>query len=546
MGRADFRHCHFSPSTPRIDSTKAPFRGGPIAEYNFEGTIFTERADFSGAAFAGLADFRRVTFADLADFRGVTFSEHAFFGRVTFAERAKFDRVTFAEHAYFRDADFARRAHFGGAAFAGRVDFSGADFAEKADFKDATFNKRVVLGMLSADWFVLDGARFEQYSLIEVLAETVSAVGARFDAGVELRVGYARVSLRRTFFGAPSSLTGVPEAGALTADPAWADLVGLTARPMSNKLPRAITRKRVNVWLDRRSVTARSVQRGGIEDWMPQLYSLQEADVAQLTVADVDLLWCRFAGAHHLDELRVEGMAPFNRTPGWRIGWAWPPVWRWGERRVLAEEHPWRAQRRKYGGWADRFPDLNWKMPSPDVGAERLAVLYRSLRKAFEDGKNEAGAGDFYYGEMDARRHAPSTSRAERLVLTAYWLVSGYGQRASRALALLAATIGVLFALLTTYGLPENSAAQQIVVPAGQVTGVLEIKAAPAVLPPAGQRWTADRAGRAIRVVLGSVVFRDTDQRLTPAGVWTVMAGRALGPLLLALAALAIRARVKR
>ncbi len=51
---------------------------------------------------------------------------------------------------------------------------------------------------------------------------------------------------------------------------------------------------------------------------------------------------------------------------------------------------------------------------------------------------------------------------------------------------------------------------------------------------------------KAIRIPRSSVVFRDTDQKLTPAGSWTVMAGRALGPLLIALAALAIRARVKR
>jgi hypothetical protein len=36
----------------------------------------------------------------------------------------------------------------------------------------------------------------------------------------------------------------------------------------------------------------------------------------------------------------------------------------------------------------------------------RLAVLYRQLRKAQEDAKNEPGAADFYYGEMEMRRLA--------------------------------------------------------------------------------------------------------------------------------------------
>ncbi|RLK58400.1 pentapeptide repeat-containing protein [Actinokineospora cianjurensis] len=581
VGRADFQHCRFTPPpAPHTSSdSAADFRSVTFAERanffgstftrgadfsgatftkganffgstftrgaDFSGATFTESADFSGATFTWVANFRSATFtkgADFsgatftwgADFRSATFTWGADFSGATFTWGADFFGATFTWGADFRGATFTGGANFIGATFTRSVDFRSATFTGSVDFRDATFCTGVVRGLLVANRFVLDGARFEQHSIVEVAAGEFSAVGARFDGGVELRVGYAQVSLRRAFFGAPSSLTGLPAPFA------------------SSEAPRGVTPGQVRVWVAERVGVGRSVRRGGVEEWVPRLLSVQETDVAQLTVADVDLSGCRFAGAHHLDELRVEGVAPFNRPPGgWRVGWAWPPVWRWSERRVLAEERLWRAQHRKHGGWSEELPDLHPEMSTLWVGPERLAVLYRSLRKAFEDNKNEAGAGDFYYGEMDARRHAPSTSRAERLVLTAYWLVSGYGQRAGRALALLVATVGVLFALLTTYGLPDNSATQQVIVPAaptaGQVsTGVLEVRPAPTALPPAGQRWTADRAGKAIRVVLGSVVFRDTDQRLTPAGVWTVMAGRALGPLLLALAALAIRARVKR
>lgn len=108
----------------------------------------------------------------------------------------------------------------------------------------------------------------------------------------------------------------------------------------------------------------------------------------------------------------------------------------------------------------------------------------------------------------------------------------------------------MLAGLLAGWGLPDTAALQQVTVPAtvsGQAQPVtLEIIPAPATLPPLNQRWTTDRAGKAVRLALGSVVFRDADQRLTQAGGWTVMAGRAFGPLLLAMAALAIRARVKR
>src|SRR6266849_10072805 len=83
-----------------------------------------------------------------------------------------------------------------------------------------------------------------------------------------------------------------------------------------------------------------------------------------------------------------------------------------------------------------------------------IAGLYRALRKGREDAKDEPGAADFYYGEMEMRRHAhgqPDGSdgargRVDRGVLTAYWLVSGYGLRAWRALAWLAG-ITVAFAV---------------------------------------------------------------------------------------------------
>ncbi len=70
-----------------------------------------------------------------------------------------------------------------------------------------------------------------------------------------------------------------------------------------------------------------------------------------------------------------------------------------------------------------------------------------------------------YYGEMEMRRRARRTSggpadspastlsrgRVERRILTAYWLVSGYGLRAWRAvacLAVLTAPLAVLFYLV--------------------------------------------------------------------------------------------------
>jgi hypothetical protein len=108
-----------------------------------------------------------------------------------------------------------------------------------------------------------------------------------------------------------------------------------------------------------------------------------------------------------------------NKDPTRSNRWAtrqWCPVW----------------LHRSYGKeWLEKLP------------AGQIAGLYRALRKGREDAKDEPDAADFYYGEMeiDAPPRRPPTDnptgeasrgQVERGILTAYWLVSGYGLRACR------------------------------------------------------------------------------------------------------------------
>ncbi|MFB7008709.1 MULTISPECIES: hypothetical protein [unclassified Streptomyces] len=90
------------------------------------------------------------------------------------------------------------------------------------------------------------------------------------------------------------------------------------------------------------------------------------------------------------------------------------------------------------------------------MGPARLAPVYRSLRKAFEDGKNEPGAADFYYGEMEMRRADEESPRAERWLLAAYWALSGYGMRATRALGWLIAAMTITIGVMMLWGLPAH------------------------------------------------------------------------------------------
>ena len=274
-------------------------------------------------------------------------------------------------------------------------------------------------------------------------------------------------------------------------------------------------------------------------------------------LGDVSLADCRFNGAHNLDQLRMEADVAFGLSPA-RVGWE--------QRQVIAEESAWRAnasmaqtrRRHLHSRWAaPRWPDWAGSGTPAVLKPGAIAGLYRALRKGREDAKDEPGAADFYYGEMEMRRHARGQGdsgprgRAERGVLIVYWLVSGYGLRAWRALAALVVLAVIITTALVGSGLAASAPPQHL---AGTITSSPDnrtridaaISTATPELPPAGQRWTAQRTQTALEVTLDSIVFRTTDQPLTTAGIWTTDAARVLGPTLLVLALLAVRNRVKR
>jgi hypothetical protein len=147
--------------------------------------------------------------------------------------------------------------------------------------------------------------------------------------------------------------------------------------------------------------------------------------------------------------------------------------------------------------------------------AREIANLYRALRKGREDLKDEPGAADFYYGEMEMRRKATPSVSVERAVLTLYWLVSGYALRAWRAVT----ALGVILLL----------AAWLFVHRHGFVNSQATF-------------WSALRYSS--RTAIGLLPKNQPD--LTPFGEVLQISVRVLVPVLLGLAALSLRGRVKR
>jgi hypothetical protein len=152
--------------------------------------------------------------------------------------------------------------------------------------------------------------------------------------------------------------------------------------------------------------------------------------------------------------------------------------------------------------------------------------LYRELRKGLEDKKDEPGAADFYYGEMEMRRQGKRqefhrtrglSAATEYAILTVYWLVSGYGLRACRALASLAAVVLASSAMFALWGFDGTSGLNEL----------------PTALLFSTQVATA--------------LLRNPDPRaLTTFGEWIQIMLRLTGPVLLGLALLSVRSRVKR
>ena len=223
------------------------------------------------------------------------------------------------------------------------------------------------------------------------------------------------------------------------------------------------------------------------------------------------------SGLRRPEQLRLEGRCVFAPTPrGWHRRWG-IRLWRWSAREALFEEHLWRASNAAPGprdGWARLSDD-----DAEDIGTsnpDRLEVLYRQLRAVFEGASNEPGAADFYYGEMEMRRHAAHRG-SERWLLGWYWFLSGYGLRGSRALGGLVALILSAAFVLQYTGFPGQVPSYRYcaLYAAGSVVSVsLASNHLPAVLT----GW-----GDIIRIVL-----------------------RIAGPVMLGLAALAVRGRVKR
>ncbi|MFI0020088.1 pentapeptide repeat-containing protein [Streptomyces griseus] len=508
--RASFREASFSHDASFVGSVFS-------SDADFTASTFGRNAGFHGAAFSGDAKFRDAVFSLQARFDRAVFSGIADFDSATFSYRSRFDRATFSGNAVFSATTFGAFANFQWAIFSARTRFARATFSALAAFSGAQFEASSHLGpLVCRSRVTLDGAVFEQPVKLEIAAQVVSAERTRWASTAVLHLRYAELDLTDAVFEYPIMIVARQD-------------------PFRSFDPRS------------RRARPTDVPENLLSDREPtvHLVSMNGVDAAHLALQDVDLSACRFTGAVHLDQLRVDGWCTFASAPS---GWGKQFPWRWSRRNTLAEEHYWRVRTARNSGQAVA---RGWARPAhnaPELRPAAVAALYRQLRKSLEDGKNEPDAADFYYGECEMRRHDVTRPWAERALLGSYWALSGYGLRAGRALGWLGGAVVVTVAVLMLWGLPVDDPKP---VTTGRQSGqdITLTTDSPDPVNPTGplhERVTTERFEKSLRIVINSVVFRSSGQDLTTAGTYTEMTSRITEPVLLGLAVLAIRNRVKR
>jgi len=541
----------------------------------FDSARFRGEATFLGAKFERPASFSRSVFHEASSFAGATFDEHAYFHECLFHSKVFFTSTNFEKGVSFLDSIFGDLQSYSGAAFMfthfhtlanfDRARFFGyntvfmfAEFDGGATFQGTAFGFKSLISSTSfpgtehfGPVFALGSLDFSDVTFsepvrFEAAASSMTLMRCNFEQGISLRARRCNLAFDRTTFARPSAVISSPR---FLPDAVVPLRLDATDEHNDDETPDP-DRKRRNEELsqifmqgDRSAYKERHNKYAKIEeaceealttlhrqrDERARLVSLRDVDVSNLELVDIDLQRCLFDGAYHLDQLGLQGNSSFLDGPkGVHFKWGWPPIWWSTRRKLLAEEAWWRAYREmrgetdarggKWGGIEFSPPDwiIEHGGRSPErLEPSRLAAMYRTLRKAQEDRKNEPGAADFYYGEMEMRRCSEVTPLGERLILIAYWLFAGYGLRGTRALLALLLVISVSSVLLYNYGFLMSGRSYSLV-----DTVVYALASSVALPANAAQLSTF---GELLRILL-----------------------RLVGPLLLGLFLLSVRNRIKR
>jgi uncharacterized protein YjbI with pentapeptide repeats len=365
--------------------------------YNFRGVFFPTSFD--------LSFFQKREFMKVASFYRATFAEWAEFSGVTFNEWANFSHAIFGNKAIFHKATFNEGADFSWATFKDGGSFTNAIFIKKAVFSMAAFN-----GWTNFEAIFKDAVSFSQATFNDELyfIESTFTKSADFSMATFKKEAYFNECI---FVGDAVLIFFKTKISGLVI--LWA-----INHPYDNGPQKSFNGEFQNLIFSP----------GGLlrfKDLYLKHSIFEWSDLWHVEFHNVQ--WHSYRGRQAIyDEILLrqdEKEAPCLKT------------------------------------WLFRYAPY-CKPPSPLTDRyKEVERLYCNLKINYEDAGDYKNAGDFHYGEMEMHRRA-SPWRRWLSWYYFYWLLSGYGERPSRALGWLAGFLALFPLVIWLFGLDPSSQGQ--------------------------------------------------------------------------------------
>ena len=482
-----------------------------LKDYEFGGTVFPERTSrFEEFVFDADVDFTGATFHGAASFFGTRFCGEAAFSDAKFGGRAtSFSAAQFGEAAHFWGTRFCGEAAFSDAKFGGRqTSFSEAEFGGGADFSRTQY---------SGEYTSFSKAKFRgeraNFHNTRFSAEKTTFQSAQFDCNSthfsSVKFG-GRTYFNRTSFRSEEThfVEAIFSNGITFASAEFGGGITTFSRAQFSS----------ETHFDRAKF-------GSTETEFREATFLQKVsfDSAAFTGR------CLFVGTSEtlvfgsqtrveFDNARIEKpeLLIFNAVllhPNWFINT--------DMRRVDFTEVKWYGMP---GGPEGTLDEEIGALTRRNIESPYalLSQACQRLAANAEENRDYRLANDFYYWAMDALRKAGW--RKLGLIRTLYWALSGYGVRAARAFLVLAGICVVFSVLYMLFG-----------------PNVLRVSSASSF----GQ--ALEHSGQAVVYSLSAMARLNPEPKPDP-GLFQflVTIEGILGPLQIALLALAIRRKVMR
>ncbi|MBI5869638.1 MAG: pentapeptide repeat-containing protein [Actinobacteria bacterium] len=375
---------------------------GNPRSWNFSGFVFPK--DFPVEYFVN-SQLPEVTFKN-AIFRGkVAFSNSKFIGA------CQFFNTIFLDDAYFIETEFQKGANFSSAAFNGEVYFY-AKFRGSAGFRDTTFSSKAVMGECFDQGGSFRYVKFlgeARFDYVKFRDEAYFEDANFHDVAIFRKAEFQKLDFTNSKFFKETIFQNV-----LFADVAdftnarFEDSVEFTK---SNFLRKGIFQK--------------------MKPYSPEdQYFCKEADFRYLNLQNESNIVFRCLDLSKTKFLYTD-VTNFSFEDV-----EWPEKGRWiFKRKRLYEDD------QEY-----------WKKNGIEIRRDSsiqnsLEILYRQLKHSCESRADYETAGDFHIGEMEFKKSLRKPWQPERWLLSAYMLVSYYGEKWLRPILFLILGLPV-FALL--------------------------------------------------------------------------------------------------